>query len=66
MPSLSIHHFRLWQEATIGPLRKIVEMLQNDPPQLAQMRAEYEMMIREVFEDNAIHMHFIMTRAYKV
>jgi hypothetical protein len=33
-------------------------MLQNDPPKLAQMRAEYEMMIREVFEDNAIHMHF--------
>jgi SAM-dependent methyltransferase len=66
VPSLSVQHFRRWQEATIRPLGEIVDVLQNDPSKLAQMRAEYEMMIREVFEDNAIHMHFIMTRATKV
>jgi SAM-dependent methyltransferase len=65
VPALSPRHFRLWQEATIGQLSKIVELLQNDPVRLAQMRAEYETMIGEVFEDNAVHMHFIITRANK-
>jgi len=65
VPSLSPRHFQAWQEATIGPLTKIVDSLRNDPPKLAQMRAEYKAMVEEVFDDNAVHMHYIMTRATK-
>jgi hypothetical protein len=45
---------------------RIVASLAGDPEKLAQLRAEYETMIGEVFEDNSIHMHFLMTRATKL
>jgi len=66
VPTISARHFRNIQEATIGPLTKIVQSLQNDPAKLAQLRAEYDALIDEVFEDNAVHLHFLMTRATKV
>ena len=66
VPTLSPEHFRVGQEATLGMLTKIVRMLQDEPAKLAQLRAEYEAMIGEVFEDNALHFHFIMTRGNKV
>ena len=65
IPALSPQHFRSAQEKTIGPLTKVVESLKDDPGKLARLRAEYEAMIGEVFDDNAIHMHFLMTRATK-
>jgi SAM-dependent methyltransferase len=65
IPALSPQHFRAAQEKMIGPLAKVVASFADDPPKLAQLRAEYEAMIGEVFEDNAVHMHFIMTRAIK-
>lgn len=65
IPALSPQHFRAAQEKTIGPLTKVVESLKSEPGKLAQLRAEYEAMIGEVFDDNAIHMHFLMTRATK-
>jgi len=65
IPALSPQHFREAQEKTIGPLTKIIDSLQNDPAKLAQLRAEYEAMISEIFEDNSVHLHFLMTRATK-
>lgn len=64
--ALSIAHFRAAQEKTIGPLAKLVESLQSDPTKLAQLRADFEALAAEAFEDNAIHMPFLMTRAAKV
>ena len=65
-PALSPEHFRvLAQEDTIGPLTKIIRMLQDEPAKLAQLRGEYAM-IGEIFEDNALHFHFFMTRGNKV
>lgn len=66
MPMLSTRHFQIAQEATIGPLTKVVAALHGDPERLAQLRADFEAMAVEVFEDNAIHMPFLMTRATKV
>ncbi len=66
IPALSPQHFHIAQEKTIGPLTKIVDKLQqSDPAKLAQLRAEYEAMIRDIFEDNAVHLHFLITRATK-
>ncbi len=65
VPTLSVQHFRIAQEATIGPLTKLVASLQDDSAKLAQLRAEYEAMIAEVFEDNLVQLHFIMARAVK-
>ena len=63
--SLSPQHARIAQEKTIGPLAKLIAALHSDPGKLARLRTEYEEMIGEVFEDNALHLHFIMARAVK-
>jgi SAM-dependent methyltransferase len=63
--SLSPQHTRIAQEKTIGPLAKLIAALRSDPGKLARLRTEYEEMIGEVFEDNALHLHFIMARAVK-
>lgn len=63
MAALSLHHFRAAQEKTIGPLAKIVAALQNKPAKLAQLRADFEAMAREIYEENAVRMPFLMTRA---
>jgi SAM-dependent methyltransferase len=64
-PALSVAHFRVAQEKTIGPLTKIVASLENDPAKLAQLRADFEAMAGDVYDDNAIQMPFLMTRATK-
>jgi SAM-dependent methyltransferase len=64
-PALSLQHFRNAQEATIGPLTKLVASLENDPAKLAQLRAEFDTLAADAYEDNAIHMPFLMTRATK-
>jgi SAM-dependent methyltransferase len=64
--ALSLPHFRAAQEATIGPLTKLVATLQNDPGKLARLRAEFDEMAAKIFEDNTIRMPFLMTRAAKV
>jgi SAM-dependent methyltransferase len=65
VPALSPQHFRLWQETTIAPLAKIIQSLRSDPSRLDEFLAEYDAMIAEVFDDNAVHLHFLMTRAIK-
>lgn len=65
-PALSLQHFRAAQEATIGPLTRLVASLQNDPDRLARLRAEFDAMAADIFEDNTIRMPFLMTRATKL
>ncbi len=65
-PALSLAHFRKAQEATIGPLTKLIESLQNDPAKLARLRAEFHALASDIFEDNTIRMPYLMTRATKV
>jgi hypothetical protein len=64
--ALSLPHFRAAQEATIGPLTKLVATLQSDPDKLARLRAEFDEMAAKIFENNTISMPFLMTRATKV
>jgi SAM-dependent methyltransferase len=64
-PALSIQHFRTAQEATIGPLQKLIESLENDPDKLAQVRAEFDALACDIFEENTVRMPFLMTRATK-
>ncbi len=65
MQTLSVTHARLMHEATIGPLAKLVEQLGNDPPALARLRDEYEAILADAFEENCLHLEFVMVRAEK-
>lgn len=66
VPALSLHHFRNAQEATIGPLTKLVASLENDPAKLAKLRSDFEAIFGDAYEDNTIRAPFLMTRATKV
>ena len=65
-PALSLAHFRTAQEATIGPLTKLVESLKGDAERLAKLRAEFDALAVDIFEENTIRMPYLMTRATKV
>jgi SAM-dependent methyltransferase len=67
-PALSVAHFRMAQEKTIGPLAKVIASLENDPAKLAKLRFDFEAMAGDAYasDDNAIRMPFLMTRATKV
>jgi SAM-dependent methyltransferase len=64
-PALSLAHFRAAQEATIGPLMKLVASAANEPDKLAQLRAEFDTLATDIFEENTVRMPFLMTRATK-
>jgi SAM-dependent methyltransferase len=66
VPALSLQHFRSAQEATIGPLTKLVSALQNEPDKLAKLRADFEAIFSDAHEENTIRAPFLMTRATKV
>jgi hypothetical protein len=61
-------HFRAAQEKTIGPLTKLVASLESDPTRLAALRAAFERLARDAYDeiDNTIRMPFLLTRATKV
>ena len=64
-PALSLAHFRAAQEATIGPLTKLIESMKNDADKLARLRAEFDALAADAFDENTIRMRFLMTRALK-
>jgi SAM-dependent methyltransferase len=65
-PALSLTHFRVAQEKTIGPLGKIVASLENEPAKLSNFRTDFDTMASEAYDDNAMRFPFLMTRATKL
>jgi SAM-dependent methyltransferase len=63
--TLSPQHFRVAQERAIGQLAKAIDHVQHDPARLAELRTGFEALINEVFEDNQVHQHYLMTCAVK-
>jgi SAM-dependent methyltransferase len=64
-PVLSPAHGRVMLESTLGPLIGIVAALKSDPPRLASLRAELDALVAEVFVDNHMRQHFLLSRATK-
>jgi len=63
-PALSIEHFRLFIERSIGPLQKLVESLADNPQKLESLRAEFEALAAPYHFDNVMHQDYLLTRAY--
>ena len=64
-PTLSPAHLRLFMEANIGPMEKLVESLAAEPEKLAAFRAEFEALAAIYFENNTLRQDFLMSRAVK-
>ena len=64
-PTLSPAHLRLFMEANIGPMEKLVESLQAEPEKLAAFRQEFEELAATYFENNTLRQDFLMSRGKK-
>jgi SAM-dependent methyltransferase len=62
-PALSLEHFRLFLEKSIGPLQKLVESLAAEPEKLAALRAEFVTLAQPYYTDNVVRQDYLMTRA---
>jgi SAM-dependent methyltransferase len=62
-PALSLDHFRMFLEKSIGPLQKLVESLTGDPDKLSAIRTEFVELARPYYTDNVVHQDYLLTRA---
>lgn len=63
---LSVQHQRLFLEANVGPIAKVVETLHaTAPDKLEAFRAEFERLLCAYFEDNTLRQDYLLTRAVK-
>ncbi len=63
--TLSPRHYRLVQEAYVGPTIRVVQNLSKDPAKLEAWRKEYEAIVADYFEDNVVSMPYLLSRATK-
>ena len=61
--ALSLAHYRVFMEQSVGPIQKLVEGLAGDPARLASIRAEFEALLEPYFWDNVVHQDYLLTRA---
>lgn len=64
-PALSAQHVRHNLEQAVGPVIRVVDLLQNDSTKLATFRSELEELIAIYFENNTLRQDFLITRARK-
>lgn len=66
VPALSPQHFRTMIERTAGPLIKVVESLRSkDPERLEIFRREFDDIVAQYLENNAVRQDYLLTRAIK-
>ena len=63
VPALSLPHLWDYMSASIGPLQKIVERLNDQPEQLSAVRQEMLELAEPYFSDNIMHQDYLLTRA---
>jgi SAM-dependent methyltransferase len=62
-PALSLAHYRRFIEASIGPMRKVVEGLADAPDRLTRVRADFEALVTPYYVNNQVQQSYLLTRA---
>jgi SAM-dependent methyltransferase len=62
-PALSVEHYRLFMERSVGPMQKLIERFATEPERLAILRAEFDAMVTPYFSDNVVRQDYLLTRA---
>jgi SAM-dependent methyltransferase len=63
VPALSVNHYRLLIESTVGPMQTLVERLSADPQRLSAIRADYEALIDLHYLGNVVRHDYLLSRA---
>jgi SAM-dependent methyltransferase len=63
IPALSLPHYRLFMERSVGPIQKLVASLDADPQRLERFRAELEAVVAPYHVDNVVRQDYLLTRA---
>ena len=64
--ALSLPHFRLFMERSVGPIQKLVEGLAADPEKLERFRTEFETLAAPYHFANVMHQDYLLTRAQAI
>jgi len=62
-PALSLAHYRLSMERSIGPMQKLVERLAAEPGRLEEVRASFEALVAPYYRGNIVHQSYLLARA---
>ena len=65
-PAMGPSHFRAFWERYAGPVLRVVQALQNDPPALDAFRQEFDGLAAKYFDENVVHQDYLISRADKV
>ncbi|WP_428425044.1 class I SAM-dependent methyltransferase [Methylibium sp.] len=63
VPALSVAHYRLFMERSVGPMQKLVESLARETRRLEAVRAEFDALVAPYYFDNVVHQSYLLTRA---
>ena len=61
--ALSVEHYRMFMERSVGPMQKLVEGLAAEPQKLSTIRSEFDAMARPYYSDNSVRQDYLFTRA---
>ena len=62
-PALSLAHYRLFMERSVGPMQMLVEGAAGDQVRLGALRQEFEALCAPYHQDNVMRSDYLLTRA---
>ncbi|MFZ1018042.1 MAG: methyltransferase domain-containing protein [Candidatus Cybelea sp.] len=63
VPALSLPHYRMFMERSVGPMEKLVASLAGEPERLEAVRREFDQICEPYFTDNLVSQEYLLTRA---
>jgi SAM-dependent methyltransferase len=63
VPALSLPHYRMFMERSVGPMEKLVATLASEPERLEAIRREFDEISATYFADNLVSQEYLLTRA---
>jgi SAM-dependent methyltransferase len=63
VPALSLPHYRMFMERSVGPMEKLIASLAGEPERLDAVRRGFDEISEPHFADNLVSQEYLLTRA---